>query len=107
MRLQIRLVGVFISLEVGSLENHLQNTLHILIEDGFVQRSVLHTLHDGFVLLGQTGLQHVVARHHLCHSIFTTEPVGHHHTLEAPFVTQHRCLQLLVFRSIDTVQVVV
>ena len=36
MRLQIRLVGVFISLEVGSLENHLQNTLHILIEDGFI-----------------------------------------------------------------------
>jgi len=107
MRLQIRLVGVFISLEVGSLENHLQNTLHILIEDGFVQRSVLHTLHDGFVLLGQTGLQHVVACHHLCHGILAAKPVGHHHALEAPFVAQHRCLQLLVFRSVDTVQVVV
>ena len=92
---------------MGSLENHFQNALHILIENGFVQRSVLHTLHDGFVLLGQTGLQHVVACHHLCHGILAAKPVGHHYAFEAPFVAQHGCLQLLVFRSVDTVQVVV
>ena len=41
------------------------------------------------------------------HGILAAKPVGHHHALEAPFVAQHRCLQLLVFRSVDTVQVVV
>ena len=88
MGFQVGLVGIFIAFEAWSLHNHLQDAFHILVKNGHIQHTVLNGLYDGFVLFGQTGLQHVVSCIHLCHGILAAKPVGHYHTLEAPFVTE-------------------
>ena len=107
MSLEVRSVGVFVPLEARSLENHLQNTVHVAVKHLLVELSLLYALKNLGVLLRTSRLQHVVACLHLSHGILTAKPVGHHHPLVAPLIAQGNGLQLLAFTGVRTIQIIV
>ena len=49
----------------------------------------------------------IVARLHLSHPVVAGEPVGHHHSVEAPFVPQHRGQQVAVLGGVHPVKPII
>ena len=93
MSLEVRIVGILISLETRSLYNHLQDTTHVSINYTHVEFARLESLHDSIILLVKTRLKHIIAGNHLSHCILAAEPVSHDHAFESPFVTENRSLE--------------
>ena len=107
MCLEVRIVAVFVSLEPWRKHYQLKYPLDIAVEDGLVESPVLNTFHDGFELSVTSGLEHVITCFHLGACVLSTEPVGHHHALEAPVVAKNGREQVLALGCIDSVEVVV
>ncbi len=89
MCLEVRIVAVFVSLESWRKHYQLKYPLDIAVEDCLIESSVLNSFHDGFELSVTSGLEHVIACFHLGARVLSSEPVGHHHALEAPVAAKN------------------
>ena len=85
----------------------LQNALYVGIEDVHAQLATLCSSQNGLVLLGLSGLQHVVAGLHGFYGIIASVPVGYIHTFPAPFIANDGRQQLVVLYGIRTVQLII
>ena len=107
MGFQIRIVGVFVTLETRGFHNVGEDIayagVHIFNGQGALVDSV-HDLADEHV---HTGFQQVVDGMNLLHGLAGAGPVGHHNALEAPLVTQDGGEQLAVGLGVGTVDTVV
>ena len=107
MGLQVRLVGIGISLGLRAAGDEFQAAADADVQLGLGEGTVLDGVHDLLVLQVGARLEHVVAGGDLLGAVVTAEPVGHHEALEAPFVAEDGGLQVLALGSVGAVDLVV
>ena len=88
MGFQVRLVGVFIVTEGRCLDEILQDAFHADVEIGLFQGATLHLIYNILDLRFVAWFHQVVACLNLGSGITQTSPVGHHDTVETPFIAQ-------------------
>ena len=107
MCLNVGFVGVFVTLEVGCLHHVFQYSAHVAVYVFHLDGAVLCTLDDVLYLFGVARSEQVVAGSHLSVGMASAGPVGHHDTLESPFVAQDGGEQFFVLLCPRTVQEVI
>ena len=110
MSREIGFVGSRIFAETGGLHNILQHAAHIAVNILDIQGSLLHTFYDFIYLLLLSGLHQVITGMHLTDGgqpVANTNPVGHHHSLISPVVTQNLGQQVVITHGIGSVHLVV
>ena len=107
MSLQVRLVVIFVTLEVMGLYNIFQDALNIGIEHLHRQFAALGSLEDGLILFVLSWLQHIVTCQHRSNGIVASIPVTHIHTLPTPLVANDGSQQFVVLYSVWTIQFII
>jgi len=107
MGFEVGLVGIIVTGEGVALHHKLQHTLHAEVEERLIQRAVLHGFQNGVVLAFLPRLQHVITCRDGSHGIFSGIPVGHHQSLESPFIAEDIFGQFAVFAGVFAVHLVV
>ena len=107
MRLQVRLIAIFVALEAVCLDDIFQYALDVGVEHLHRQLAALGSSQNGLVLLGLSGLKHVVASQHRGYGIVPGIPVADVHTLPTPFIANDGGQQFMVLHGIRTVQFVI
>ncbi len=107
MRLQVRLIAIFVALKAVCFDDIFQDALYVGVQHLHRQRTALGSGQNGLVLLRLSGLQHVVASQHGGYGIVTGIPVTDVHTLPTPLVANDGGQQFVVLYGIRTVQLVI
>ena len=105
--LEIRLVGVGVTLHLRAAEHEFEDALDAEVEFGLAEGTVLDGVHDLLVLEVGARLEHVVAGTNLGGSVVTAVPVGHHGALVTPFVAEDGGHQVFPLGGIGAVELVV
>ena len=90
-----------------ALDHKLQHTLHAAVEECQIQCTVLYGFQNSFILAVLPRLKHVVSCYDGGHGIFSGIPVGHHQSLESPFVAEDVFCQFAVLAGIFAVHLIV
>ena len=107
MGLQVRLVGVLITLEAGRAHNVAEHIADVTVQLFLRNGAILHTGDDAVYLVLVTGFHEVVACLGALDGTCLVAPVRHHDTLEAPFVAQDSGKKAFTLLGVIPVELVI
>ena len=107
MGLEIRSIGILISLEMRGLHDVFQHVPDIPVDFRLGKGSFLDGVYDTVDFPLVSGLHQVIAGFGRLHGVLLTAPVRHHYSVKAPLVAQCSSQEFLLLLGVLTVELVI